>query len=166
MKHIFANSPQGLVTLYVTGIVAIFYALIFILVPLFFSFAGRQKWHNKLNSLLYFSCLGAGFIIIEFVFIQVFMHLIGSPLYTYSTVLFTMLFGAGLGSITSGRWKITPDSRWFIPFVGIFSAIAFMLVMYPNIRDIFLAMPLADTYKLLLFCLYSRLVSLWGCHFR
>ena len=142
MKHIFANSSQGLVALYMTGIVAIFYALIFILVPLFFSFAGRQKWHNKLNSLLYFSCLGAGFIIIEFVFIQVFMHLIGSPLYTYSTVLFTMLLGAGLGSITSGRWKITPDCRWFIPFVGIFSALAFMLVIYPNIRDIFLSMPL------------------------
>ena len=142
MKHIFANSPQGLVTLYMTGIVAIFYAMIFILVPLFFSFAGRQKWHNKLNSLLYFSCLGAGFIIIEFVFIQLFMHLIGSPLYTYSTVLFTMLLAAGLGSVTSGRWKITPDRRWFIPFVGIFSAMAFMLVIYPNIRDIFLSMPL------------------------
>jgi len=142
MKHIFANSPQGLVTLYVTGMVAIFYALVFILVPLFFSFAGRQKWPNKLNSLLYFSCLGAGFIIIEFVFIQLFMHLIGSPLYTYSTVLFTMLLGAGLGSITSSRWKITPDSRWFIPFVGIFSVMAFMLVLYPNIRDIFLSMRL------------------------
>jgi len=141
-KHLFANSPQGLVTLYMTGIVAIFYALIFILVPLFFSFGGRQKWHNKLKSLLYFSCLGAGFIIIEFVFIQIFMHLIGSPLYTYSTVLFTMLLGAGLGSITSGRWKITPECRWFIPFVGFFSAMAFMLVIYPNTRDIFLSMPL------------------------
>lgn len=142
IRHIFANSPQGLVTLYVTGIVAVFYALVFILVPLFFSVAGRQKWHNKLNSLLYFSCLGAGFIIIEFVFIQLFMHMIGSPLYTYSTVLFTMLFGAGLGSITSGRWKITPEYKWFIPFVGIFSAIAFILVIYPNGRDIFLSMPL------------------------
>jgi len=132
--------PQGLITLYMTGIVAIFYTLIFILVPLFFSSVGRQKWRNKLNSLLYFSCLGVGFIIIEFVFIQVFMHLIGSPLYTYSTVLFTMLLGAGLGSITSRRWKITPDYRWFIPFVGIFSAMAFMLVIYPNIRDHFLSM--------------------------
>jgi spermidine synthase len=142
MKQIFINSPQGLVTLYVTGVVAIFYALVFILVPLFFSVAGRQKWHNKFKSLLYFSCLGAGFIIIEFVFIQLFMQLIGSPLYTYSTVLFTMLFAAGLGSIASGRWKITPDYRWFIPFVGIFSAMAFLLVLYPNLRELFLSMPL------------------------
>ena len=142
MQHIFAGSPQGLITLYMTGIVAVFYALIFILAPLFFSFAGREKWHNKVNSLLYFSCLGAGFIIIEFVFIQLFMHLIGSPLYTYSIVLFTMLLGAGLGSITSSRWNITPEHRWFIPFIGIFSAMTFMLVLYPSIRDIFLLMPL------------------------
>ena len=142
IRHSFADSPQGVVTLYMTGIAAIFYALIFILVPLFFSSVGREKWPNKLNSLLYFSCLGAGFIIIEFVFIQMFMHLIGSPLYTYSTVLFTMLLSAGLGSMTSGRWKITPNYRWFIPFVGILSATAFMLVIYPNTRDVFLSMPL------------------------
>jgi spermidine synthase len=142
MKHILADSPQALITLYMTGIVAIFYALVFILVPLFFSFAGRQKWHNKLNILLYFSCLGTGFIMIEFVFIQLFMHLIGSPLYTYSTVLFSMLLGAGLGSSTSAHWKVTPNGRWFIPFVGIFSAMAFMLVIYPNILDIFVSMSL------------------------
>lgn len=39
--------------------------------------------------------------------------------------------------------KITPDHKWFIPFVGIFLAMAFMLVIYPNIRDIFLSMPLS-----------------------
>lgn len=138
-KRIFAESQQGLVTLYITGMVAVFYALIFVLVPLLFSSIGRQKWQNKFNSLLYFSCLGAGFIIIEFVLIQVFMHLIGSPLYTYSTVLFTMLVSAGLGSITSGRWKISPDRKWYIPFVGIFVAMTILLVIYPNIRDVFLS---------------------------
>jgi hypothetical protein len=139
LKNSFENSPQGLVTLYLTGVVAVFYALIFILVPLVYSHAGRQHWQNKLNSLLYFSCLGAGFIIIEFVFIQMFMHLIGSPLYTYSTVLFVMLLGAGIGSITSNRWKITPHSLWFVPFAGILSTMAILLIVYPNMRDIFLA---------------------------
>jgi len=143
MKHIFANSPQGLVTLYMTGIVAIFYALVFIMVPLFFSFAGKQQWHNKFNSLFYFSCLGAGFIIIEFVFIQLFMHLVGSPLYTYSTVLFTMLLGAGIGSITSDHLKITPRIRWFVPFIGILLTITVLLAIYPIAGDIFLATSLA-----------------------
>jgi len=143
LKGPLENLPQGLITLYMTGIVAAFYALIFLLIPLFFSFAGKQQWHNKFNSLLYFACLGAGFIVIEFVFIQLFMHLIGSPLYTYSIVLFTMLLGAGIGSITSDHLKITPGIRWFVPFIGILFAITLMLAIYPIARDIFLATSLA-----------------------
>jgi spermidine synthase len=139
LKRPLDSLPQGLITLYVTGIAAVLYALIFILIPLYFSSTGKQQWPNKLNSLLYFSCLGTGFIIIEFVFIQLFMHLIGSPLYTYSTVLFTMLLGAGIGSITSHRWKITPGFRWFVPFIGIFFAMTVMLAVYPMARDTFLA---------------------------
>ena len=131
--------PQGLITLYMTGVVALFYAVLFIVIPLFFSSAGKQRWPNKFNSLLYFSCLGAGFIIIEFVFIQLFIHLIGSPLYTYSMVLFTMLLAAGIGSITSNRWQITPGFRWFVPFIGIFFALAFLLVVYPNAQETLLA---------------------------
>jgi spermidine synthase len=139
LKSPFENSAQGLSTLYMTGIVSVFYAVLFIVIPLFFSFSAKQIRNNKLNSLLYFSCLGAGFIIIEFVFLQLFMHLIGSPLYTYSTVLFIMLLGAGIGSITSDRWRITPNNRWFVPFVGILFSMAFMLVVYPVVRDFFLA---------------------------
>ena len=139
LKGPLEDLPQSLITLYMTGIVAVFYAFLFILVPLFFSSTGKQQWRNKFSSLLYFSCLGTGFIIIEFVFIQLFMHLIGSPLYTYSIVLFTMLLGAGIGSITSNHWKITPDFRWFVPFIGIFSAMFFILVVYPIVQDTFLA---------------------------
>ena len=119
--------------------VAVFFATLFILIPLSFSFAGKQPWPNKINSLLYFSCLGMGFIVIEFVFIQLFMHLIGSPLYTYSIVLFTMLLGAGIGSIASDRFKITPRFRWFVPFVGILLATTLLLTVYPIAREILLA---------------------------
>jgi spermidine synthase len=142
LKNPLQNSAQGLITLYMTGIVAVIYALLFILVPLLFFFAGKQKVPTKGSSLLYFSCLGAGFIIIEFVFIQLFMHLIGSPLYTYSTVLATMLLGAGVGSISSEQWRITPRFRWFVPFLGVFLAMAFMLIVYPRTGDGFLAMSL------------------------
>jgi hypothetical protein len=71
------------------------------------------------------------------------MHLIGSPLYTYSIVLFTMLLGAGIGSITSAHLKITPSIRWFVPFIGILFTITLMLAIYPIARDIFLATSLA-----------------------
>ena len=139
LKAPLSDLPQGLITLYLTGMVAVFYATLFILIPLSFSFTGKQPWPNKINSLLYFSCLGMGFIVIEFVFIQQFMHLIGSPLYTYSIVLFTMLLGAGIGSIASDRFKITPRFRWFVPFVGILLATTLLLTVYPIAREILLA---------------------------
>ncbi len=142
LKDSLAHSSQGLMTLYLTGIISIFYAALFLVLPLVFSSSGKQFPKNKLGILLYFSCLGAGFIMIEFVFIQLFMHLIGSPLYTYSTVLFIMLLGAGIGSITSDHWKIAPHSRWFVPFVGLFSSLACLLLTYPVVHDFFLATPL------------------------
>lgn len=139
LKDPVASIPMGLATLYLSGIVALFYAAIFILLPLVLSSTGRQKWPNKLKSLLYFSCLGAGFIIIEFVFIQLFMQLIGSPLYTYSTVIFVVLLGAGVGSFTSQALKISPASRWSWPFSGIFATIALLLVIYALLGELFLS---------------------------
>ena len=49
---------------------ALVFALVFVFVPLLASPAGRTGWPNKFTSIFYFSCLGAGFIIIELTLIQ------------------------------------------------------------------------------------------------
>lgn len=138
MKHPFANIPLDLVTIYVSGFVALFYGILFILIPLNYSTAGRQKWRNKTLSLIYFSCLGLGFIVVEFVFIQMFMHVIGSPLYTVSTILFVMLLSAGIGSFMSGKLKISYQGRWSIPFIGIFFTVLMVLLLLPLLKPLFL----------------------------
>lgn len=138
----FANVSQGVITLYVSGFVALLCAFAFTILPLQFSNIGRQKWPNKAKTLIYFSCLGLGFIIIEFVFIQLFMHLIGSPLFTYSTVLFTMLLSAGLGSLTSVKLQISPSSRWHWPFIGILITVAILLFTLPSLKEMLLGTPL------------------------
>jgi spermidine synthase len=111
--------PLEIVHLPITAAVSIFYALIFIIVPLRFSEAGRLPWKGKPSVLVYFSCLGAGFIIFELVFVQIFMKLVGYPLYTYSTVIFTMLISAGAGSFASKSIVSNNKNRWYIPFIGI-----------------------------------------------
>jgi hypothetical protein len=111
--------PTDTIHLIVTGSASLLFTALFILVPLFFSKAGKTKWPNKKNTLIYFGCLGAGFIIIELVFIQLFMKLIGYPLYTYSTVVFALLLAAGAGSYMSGKIKISPQNRWAWPFYGV-----------------------------------------------
>jgi hypothetical protein len=90
----------------------------------------------------YFSCLGAGFITLELVFIQKFMHLIGSPLYTYSTVIFTLLLAAGIGSAASERLGIGSRRRWAFPFVAIIVIGLALIAVYPPLAKLALAFSL------------------------
>jgi hypothetical protein len=97
-------------------------------------------------SMVYFSSLGAGFILIELVFIQIFMKLIGYPVYTYALVLFTLLLGAGVGSAASHRLGVSPAARWSWPFCGIVVYGTAFAFAYPGIFDHFLSSP--DTVRM------------------
>lgn len=131
--------PIDVAPLIIIGTISLFLAGAFILLPLRYSEVGKSKWPSKSVSLLYFSCLGAGFIIIEFVFIQIFMKLIGSPLYTSSIVIFMLLLSAGVGSFATGKWNITPANRWQLPFLGIIATVLLLLIVYPFVFNFFLA---------------------------
>jgi spermidine synthase len=134
--------PMDQVHLWVTGGASVIFAFFFILLPLKFSKVGREEGSTALPLLAYFSCLGAGFITLELVFIQKFMHLIGSPLYTYSTVIFTLLLGAGIGSAASERLGIGIRRRWPLPFIAIMVIGVALIVAYPPVAKIALALPL------------------------
>jgi hypothetical protein len=121
----------------------VLFVILLVLVPLRFSRVGREEGAAAAPLLTYFSCLGAGFIILELVFIQKFMNLIGSPLYTYSTVIFTMLCGAGLGSAASERLGLSPRRHWSRPFLAVIAIGLALVVWYPYISRLVLAQPLA-----------------------
>jgi spermidine synthase len=140
--------PMDVIHLFLTGAAAVVFTFLLIMVPLRFSRVGRDEGATAIPLLMYFSCLGAGFIILELVFIQKFMNLIGSPLYTYSTVIFTMLFSAGLGSATSERLGLTPWRRWHWPFLAVIAFGLALVVGYPRIASLVLAQPLAGRVAL------------------
>ncbi len=133
--------PMDWIHLLVTGTASILFAIVFLFVPLLFSQVGRTPWPGKGFTLAYFSCLGAGFILIELMFIQLFMKVIGYPLYTYSTVVFSLLAGAGSGSYLSGRIGVRPDHRWPIPFWGILIWGLVLLAMHNALFRLLLAEP-------------------------
>jgi spermidine synthase len=133
--------PMDLVHLILTAVASMFFACVFILVPLRTSAIREVKSALKYASMVYFSCLGAGFILFELVFIQVSMKLIGYPVYTYALVLFTMLFGAGIGSLVSGRIGISPSHRWTWPFLGVVIYGVLFTVSYPTVFEHFLSAP-------------------------
>ncbi len=134
--------PMDQIHLWVTAGASFLFALVFILLPLKFSKVGREEGATALPLLAYFSCLGAGFITLELVFIQKFMHLIGSPLYTYSTVIFTLLLSAGIGSAASEGLGIGRERRWAFPFVAIIVIGLALIAIYPPLAKLALALPL------------------------
>jgi hypothetical protein len=54
-------------------------------------------------SIVYFACLGAGFIAVELALLQNLTLLLGHPIFTLSILLFTILAAGGCGSALSGR---------------------------------------------------------------
>ena len=54
-------------------------------------------------SIVYFACLGAGFIAVELTLLQNLTLLLGHPIFTLSILLFTILAAGGFGSALSGR---------------------------------------------------------------
>ena len=58
---------------------------------------------TKLSYLLYFACLGAGFIIVEVAMIQKFILFLGHPVYSLAVVLFSVLAFSAIGSYLSGK---------------------------------------------------------------
>ncbi len=132
--------PLDIIHIIVVGLVSIIAAFLFILIPLKFSSLGKSgKWPNKYYYLAYFSALGSGFIIIELILIQIFMLFIGTPLYTYTSVLFILLLSAGIGSISSQKLNINPSRKWYLPFLGIFIWGIILLLIYPYIFNLFLS---------------------------
>jgi hypothetical protein len=53
--------------------------------------------------LLYFVCIGAGYILIQVALIQKFVLFLGHPTYALTVIIFSMLISSGLGSYWSRR---------------------------------------------------------------
>lgn len=132
--------PMDVLHLFMVGGASVLFILLFVLVPLRYSTVGRQEGAAAVPLLIYFSCLGAGFITLELVLIQKFMHLIGSPLYTYSTVIFTLLLAAGIGSTMSEKLGIDSRRRWPVPFAGILVTGTAIAVSYPALAHFALSL--------------------------
>jgi len=82
---------------------------------------------SKIAYLLYFACLGAGFIIVEVAMIQKFILFLGHPVYALTVVLFSLLTFSAVGSYLSGRLFQQPHPRSVVKLVGL---LAMVIVAY------------------------------------
>jgi spermidine synthase len=109
----------GYLLMYLTFIQITILAVILIIVPLFkLGFKGG----GKLKTLLYFSGLGIGYMLIEIILIQRFTLYFGNVIYAAALVVCLMLVSSGFGSLVSQ--KITPK-----PY-RIFLIISFIIISF------------------------------------
>ena len=93
----------------------------------------KGKFSRKF--LIYFGCLGAGYIMLQVCMIQKFTLFLGQPVYTLLTVVSTMLVSSGLGSMFSMKFFNFTRSKLIIIF-GIIAVLSIAIgLLNPLIFD-------------------------------
>ena len=111
--------PKDWIHLIVVGAVSIVFSLVFIAIPLLRTNLKQSTWPGMSGDIIYFACLGLGFIMLQVVLIQIFHKLIGFPVHTFVLVISTMLLSAGIGSVCSYKFLRLAGNRTPIVFLMI-----------------------------------------------
>jgi hypothetical protein len=122
----------GYLLLWATLGIATAAAVILVLIPVVFGWRTIfARYPGKIGTMVYFLCLGLGYIVVEVGLISHFMRALSNATVS-AAVLFTgMLVFSGLGSFASGRWLDT--ARRTLP--RIFLAIGAILIGYAFLLD-------------------------------
>ena len=103
--------------------VSIAATLLILLLPRVLLGARLPKQKGVFVFLLYFLCLGAGYILIQVALIQKFVLLLGHPTYALTVIVFSMLVASGAGSYFSRNVVAGDDTR----LMRVLAAVAFLV---------------------------------------
>jgi hypothetical protein len=123
------------------------WSILFLIVPLLFlNFGGLRKMPNKLGSMVYFSALGLGFMLIEVVMMQKYALILGHPINAFSIVLSTLLISSGIGSF-SVKFVKNPYRAIVVALSGIIvsTVVSYLVLRFFTPDIIGLSFPLRAT---------------------
>jgi hypothetical protein len=107
--------------------------VLFILGPLF---AARRRdltgGRFRATLLIYFACLGLGFMMVEISLMQRFILFLGHPIYSLTVVLFSLLFFAGLGSLMTQTIRRLTGRRVAWILLALTVVLTFYVFWLPN----------------------------------
>jgi predicted membrane-bound spermidine synthase len=99
---------------------------------------------NRLKPVVLFSMLGIGFMLVEISLIQKFILFLGQPVLSMAVLLFSLLVGAGLGSLFSGRLAPERITRGIaIASLSIVAVIVSYIFLLPLVFEQLLGLALA-----------------------
>ncbi|RKX78752.1 MAG: hypothetical protein DRP87_05420, partial [Spirochaetes bacterium] len=115
----------GYVVLAVTFLEVTIVAFVFILLPLLF--LKKKRGEGGLFPVIFFACIGFGFMFLEMVFIQKYTKFMGDPIYSVAAALTSILVFSGCGSILQKYINQKPEHRIRIATVAILLIITIYL---------------------------------------
>jgi len=93
--------------------------------------------------LLYFVCIGAGYILIQVALIQKFVLFLGHPTYALTVIIFSMLLSSGVGSYLSARWMgQAGNSRLLATLVGVAATVSALALLATPLNEVGVGWPL------------------------
>ncbi len=118
------------------------FVLLFFLLPLLLLRRKALQTPGCGGRLLYFACLGLGFMLVEIGLMRRFILFLGPPIYALAVVLFALLIFSGLGSLLAGRVPRGAERRW-LPKVILALVLLFSLyvVALPPLLQGWIALP-------------------------
>lgn len=102
--------PLGNLILLTLIVLSTLTAALFIVLPLWRNQRAGLAVPLARRMLVYFGCLGAGYIFIEIIMIQRYTLFIGYPTVATTTTIFSLLVFSGIGSLLGRRWATTAGS--------------------------------------------------------
>jgi hypothetical protein len=95
--------------------------------------------------LLYFACIGAGYILIQVALIQKFVLFLGHPTYALTVIVFSMLISSGLGSYWSRRLtgEASNSGRLSAVLVGVAVTVSALAYLAAPVSEFGVGWPLA-----------------------
>ena len=105
---------------------------------------GLPRGRGVMPALVFFLCIGAGYILIQVALIQKFVLFLGHPTYALTVIIFSMLISSGLGSYWSKSLVRADISRLYVVLFLIAAAIVGLSVIVGPIAEsgVALARPL------------------------
>lgn len=128
--------------------ISILAVLIIISLPPLVLRQGLPRGKGVMPALLFFLCIGAGYILIQVALIQKFVLFLGHPTYALTVIIFSMLISSGLGSYWSKSLVQGDISRLYVVLFLIAGAIVGLSVIVGPIAESGVA--LARPFKILI----------------
>ena len=97
----------------------------------------RKQSHGFWFGALYFSLIGAGFMLVEIALLQRFSIFLGHPVYSLGVLLFSMILFTGIGSFISEYLPLT-RRPWVLsyPFLAVFVILGIRMISPPVMNSL------------------------------